>query len=78
LYDDLLEAVKSGACKFPAYLRIKVSISECSLEGGELMFRGRKWVPDCESLCTKLIQDIYNSIITGYPGREATSAIIIQ
>jgi hypothetical protein len=42
LYDDLLEAVKSGARKFPAYLGIKVSISECSLEGDELMFRGRK------------------------------------
>jgi hypothetical protein len=42
LYNNLLEAVKLGACKFPAYFRIKVSISEYSLEGDELMFRGRK------------------------------------
>lgn len=77
-YDDLLEAVKSGARKFPAHLGIKVSISECSLEGGELMFRGRKWVPDYESLRTKLIQDTHDSIMTGHPGREATSAIMMR
>jgi hypothetical protein len=78
LYGDLLEVVRSGARRFPAQLGIKVSISESSLEEGELMFRGRKWVPDYESLRTKLIQDTYDSIMRGHPGHEATSAIMMQ
>lgn len=79
LYKEVSSAVCKGARKFPSILGLKVSIAECSLsEAGHLQFRGRRWVPDSEPLYTALIQYTHDSILTGYPGREVTSTLMMQ
>jgi len=75
-YDEMVKAVYTGERKFPATLGVKVSISECDIEDNQLLFRGRKWVPDSEPLRTRLIQETHDSVMAGHPGREATAAIL--
>jgi transposase InsO family protein len=78
-YAEMSAAVKDGARKFSSTLGVKVSISECSLnESGQLLFRGRKWVPDLEQLRTTLIQQMHDSVMTGHPGREVTSSLMMR
>ena len=63
------QAVEQGATRFPVALRLKVSISECSIDdAGSLCFRGRKWVPDSERLRTGIIQHVHDSHMAGHPG----------
>ena len=58
-------------------MKIKVSIGECSLsQSGQLLFRGRRWVPDSEELRTELIQQTHDSIQCGHPGRDITGALL--
>ena len=76
MYKELVEVVKKGERKFLTTLGVKVSISECEVRDNELLFQGRRWVPDLESLCTKVIQETYDLIMTRHPGREATAATL--
>lgn len=56
-----------------------VSISECSLDNrGLLCFRERVWIPDSEPLRTKIIQETYDSYITGHPRRDLTYLILLR
>ena len=65
--------------KLPPELRLKVLIGEYSiLEKGHVLFRERKWVPLSNNLRTYIIQTLYNSIVKGYPGQEATYAFIVR
>lgn len=78
-YLEALEAVKTGARRFPTELQLKVSISECSKSiQGHLLFRGRKWVPKNLNLRTRLIQATHDSVLHGHPGREVTYALIAR
>ena len=66
-----------GQRTFPSSLNLKVSLSECQLDGrGALCFRNRLWVPNWEPLRTKLIQQTHDSHVTGHPGRNSTIAIL--
>ena len=76
VYQQLLTTLKDGARKFPASLGIKVSVADCSLDNNQLLFRGRRWVPDSEELRTRLIQTSHDSVLTGHPGRDGTIAIL--
>jgi transposase InsO family protein len=79
LYNEITTVLRQGAQKFPSRLELKVSITECSLDVNEnVLFRGRRWVPDSELLRTTLIQQTHDSVITGHPGREVTAALMIR
>src|SRR5450756_829495 len=78
-YEAMAKAVQEGKRVFPSELQVKVSISECELDGqGRLLFRGRRWVPESEPLRTGLIQETHDSMIAGHPGREVTAALMMR
>lgn len=78
-YQQMVEAVKSGSRVFPSSLGVRVSINECSVdEKDQLLFRGRRWVPNSEPLRVRLIQEMHDSHMTGHPGREGTAALMIR
>jgi len=78
-YVKIREVVKSEARRFPLELKLKVSIAECSLSyEGNLLFRGRKWVPKTYDLRTRIIQATHDSMIHGHPGREITYALVAR
>jgi hypothetical protein len=78
-YEKLCQAVRAGDRVFPSELEVKVSINECALsQEGELLFRGRRWVPESEELRTRLIQEMHDSTLGGHPGREGTIALMVR
>jgi hypothetical protein len=78
-YYRIVEAIQKGRRQFPTGLEIRVFIGECTLSGqGDLLFRGRRWVPDSEPLRTRIIQETHNSMIGGHPSREITSALLAR
>lgn len=78
-YIKAREAIKAGARRFPTELHLKVSISECSIsDTDDLLFRGRRWVPNSDSLRTQLIQTTHDSVLHGHPGREVTYALVAR
>lgn len=78
-YVEARETIRTGARKFPTELRLKISVSECSIsENGHLLFRGRRWVPDSNNLRTRLIQTTHDSVLHGHPGREVTYALVAR
>jgi predicted aspartyl protease len=78
-YGCMVECIRKEKRVFPVELKLKVSMSECSLSpAGHLMFRGRLWVPEMETLRTKIIQDTHDSKACGHPGRDNTGAIIAR
>ena len=78
LYQKALQAVEGGQRKFPPELNLKASVSECAVENGHLVFRGRKWVPSLENLKVRLISEAHDGLTTGHPGRENTSRILAR
>jgi hypothetical protein len=78
-YVRIRDVVKSEARRFPPELKLKVSIAECSISyEGNLLFRGRKWVPKTYNLRTRIIQATHDSMIHGHPGREITYALVAR
>lgn len=77
-YAAVKEAIQRGDRKFPSHVGVKVSMSECQIENDEVLFKGRRWVPNHEPLRTRLIQDTHDSPLTGHPGKEATYAILAR
>ena len=72
-------AVRRGDRVFPVdlVLPVKVLVSDCVLDdNGYLRFRGRLWVPDYEPLRTAIIQELYNSALTGHPGKNGTITVV--
>jgi hypothetical protein len=79
VYHRLKKAVRDRDRLFPKDLEIKVLINEYKLSPeGHLLFRDRRWVPDSEELCTKLIQVIHDLIMYGHLGRDGTSALLTR
>jgi transposase InsO family protein len=70
------QAVTAGERTFPASVGYRVSVSECSVDGKMLLFRGRRWVPKNDILRTRIIQEAHDSMLTGHPGRETLSALL--
>ena len=73
------DAIRQEKRTFPTDLKLKVSMSECSLSSkGKVMFRNRLWVPNDEMLRTKMVQDTHDSRLCGHPGRENTAQILAR
>lgn len=78
-YPQIREAVQSGAPRFPRELGLKVSIAECSVtSAGHLLFRDRRWVPNIESLRTRIMQETHDSTLTGHPGHNTMYAVLAR
>lgn len=77
-YQSAVQAMQQGLRKFPPQLSLKVSLSECTLDGENLLYRGRKWVPDADQLRTQLISETHNSPLAGHPGRENTYKMLAR
>jgi hypothetical protein len=78
-YQEVRKAVQEDRKTFPNHLNLKVSIRECSIsKEGDLLFRGRRWVPNKETLRTSIIQTTHDSLIAGHPGREGTYAFVAR
>ena len=80
-YHQALEAITRGDRVFPASLKLKTNIAECSVdEKGRLCFRERIWVPggggigedETDTLRGRLVDVIHRSLCIGHPGRDAT------
>lgn len=77
VYERAADAIRQGKRTFPSDLGLKVSTGECSLDAqGQLMFRGRLWVPGSEELRTKMMQETHDSKACGHPGRDNTCQIL--
>lgn len=73
----LYETLWKDKEEFPSYIQLKISRSECEIDGrGALCFRKRLWIPSWELLQTALIQRTHDSHLTGHPGRNSTLAIL--
>lgn len=78
-YLQALDAVRKEKRKFPADLRLKVSIAECNTSPtGKLMYRDRVWVPKTRNLRTQVLQEIHDSAVHVHPGREVMYAIVAR
>jgi transposase InsO family protein len=78
-YKDATQAVLDQERRFPPSLGVKCSIAECSInDQGELLYRGRKWVPSSENLRTRIIGEVHDSLSAGHPGREITYRIVAR
>ena len=55
-----------------------MDITECTILNNYLYFRGALWIPNFESLWTTILYKIYNSLITGHPGRENTFVLLAR
>ena len=78
-YQAIRRAVGNRDRKMPSEYGLKVSITECTLSlQGDLLFRGRRWVPSTDNLRTRIIQQTHDSVIEGHLRREATYAFIIR
>ena len=79
VYQRAKTAISNEERKFPPDLNLKISLAECSIdEIGRLLYRKRKWVPNNDSLRSKIIAEVHNSPVTGHPGREATYHILAR
>lgn len=81
VYQQAHEAVSRQDRRFPPYLKLKVNISECTVDAeGRLCFRDRIWVPGGEgngedkadTLRVRIVDKIHRSLCIGHPGRDAT------
>ncbi len=73
----MAKAIQDGERKFPSSLGIHILMSECSVDKqGQLHFRGRRWIPEDETLCTRIVQEMHDSVFTGHPGREMLYKIV--
>ena len=73
---ELKQSLIRGDRRFPPALRVGASMSECSLDDDDVCFRGRKWVPNDETLRTRLDQEAHDSVLSGHPGREGTYRVL--
>jgi hypothetical protein len=73
----LMETVQLNKPQFSAKDRVKVSISECSINAkGELYFQDQRWVPNLEPLQMRIMQETHDLALVGHPGRDAMYAIL--
>ena len=75
-YASVLQAVQKNRRKIPPELSLKLSITECGIEGDRLTFRGRLWIP--KGLRVQLIQETHDSRVHVHPGREGLYAILAR
>ncbi|KAF4476972.1 Transposon Tf2-6 polyprotein [Colletotrichum fructicola Nara gc5] len=84
VYQRAYTAVKQRERSFPPSLKLKVQIAECEIDNGNrLLFRDRIWVPGSEdldreanTLRTRIVQSIHDSVLSGHPGRDNTLALV--
>ena len=76
IYLEAVEAIQQSRRTFPAHLHLRVSIADCTVVDGGLLYRERLWVPNNEPLRTKILQSTHDSELTGHPGKEGMSAIL--
>lgn len=74
---QLEAAVRARSPRFPPHLQVKISISECDLNwNGELLYRGRRWVPNSEPLRTRIIEETHRSPMVGHPGSNGLYRVL--
>lgn len=75
----LRDAIHAGLPRFPPELGIRVSINECELDANDqILFRKRRWVPDNESLRTRIMQEGHDSPISGHSGSNALYSLLAR
>jgi hypothetical protein len=78
-HKDATQAVLDQEQRFPPSLGVKCSITECLVNNqGQLLYQGRKWVPNSENLRTRIISEVHDSLSAGHPGREITYKMIAR
>jgi len=78
-YQEIRKTIQEDRRTFPSKLKLKVSIRECTVsKKGDVLFRGRRWVPNKPTLRTSIIQTTHDSLIAGHPGREGTYAFVAR
>ena len=77
-YQTLIETLKNNLQRFSSDLEIRVSVNKCSLSSQkELLFWSWCWVPESEKLCTELIQQTHDSVISDHSDWEITSSLLM-
>jgi hypothetical protein len=75
----LMETIQLNKPQFSAEDRVKISISEYSINAkGELCFQDQRWVPNSEPLQIRIMQETHNLALAGYPGRDTMYAILVR
>jgi len=62
----ILDAVRQGTSMRD------ITVEECSEEGGQLYYRGKRYVPEDPELQLRLIQEHHDTPLAGHPGRSKT------
>jgi len=62
----ILDAVRQGTSMRD------ITVEECSEEGGQLYYRGRRYVPEDPELQLRLVQEHHDTPLAGHPGRSKT------
>lgn len=77
-YQLLVEAVRENRQSAPVELRhLKLSMSDLKLQGDQFLWRSRFWVPKSEPLWTGILQETHDSVLTGHPGKEGMTDILV-
>ena len=77
LYHHLCRAVRERKRSFPPELRVKVFITDYTLNDQDnLHYHNHLWVPNSEPLRMQLVQTSHDSFLTGHPGQEGLLVIL--
>jgi len=72
-YRVRLQAVQSGATRFPPEANTTQQIVDCGISAHKaLLWRGVTWLPSWEPLTTTVIQKAHESPMSGHPGKNTT------
>jgi len=78
-YEELCETVWEQHRSFLTVLRVRVSITKCSLnDENKLLFQERHWVSDSKSLCIRLIQYTHGSTMIRHFKRDVTDELLFK
>jgi transposase InsO family protein len=54
----------------------EITMAECSEIGGQLYYRGKRYVPDSPEIQLRLIKDHHDTPLAGHPGRSKTFELL--
>jgi len=66
LPNKILKAISQGDCLQ------EMTVAECTEQEGQVLYRGRRYVPLGDQLRSRLIQEHHNTALAGHPGRAKT------
>ena len=77
-YKLLKNVIIKGDRRLPPDLYTSADITKCAVLNKYLYFRGALWIPNFEPLQMVILHKIYNSLITGHPGKENTFSLLTR